>query len=111
MADKSRSLSLRDQLLELEKKALRELEAVKDPQGLEQFRIAYLGKKGRITAVMKRLGGIPAEERPKVGQLANRIKQGLAERFEERKERISSEVMDPSSLSPNAVENLDRRNS
>ena len=91
MADKSRSLSLRDQLLELEKKALRELEAVKDPQGLEQFRIAYLGKKGRITAVMKRLGGIPAEERPKVGQLANRIKQGLAERFEERKERISSE--------------------
>jgi phenylalanyl-tRNA synthetase alpha chain len=91
MADKSGSVSLREQLLELEKKALRELEAVKDPQGLEQFRIAYLGKKGRITAVMKRLGGIPAEERPKVGQLANRIKQALAERFEERKEGISSE--------------------
>jgi phenylalanyl-tRNA synthetase alpha chain len=91
MADKSQNLSLRDQLLELEKKGLRELEAVKDPQGLEQFRIAYLGKKGRITAVMKGLGGIPAEERPKVGQLANRIKQGLAELFEERKDRVSSE--------------------
>jgi phenylalanyl-tRNA synthetase alpha chain len=91
MAHKSQSLSLRDQLLELEKKALQELEAVKDPQGLEQFRIAYLGKKGHITAVMKRLGGIPAEERPKVGELANRIKQVLAERFQEGKDRISSE--------------------
>jgi phenylalanyl-tRNA synthetase alpha chain len=91
MAGESQSISVREQLLELEKKALRELEGVMDPQGLEQFRIAYLGKKGRITAMMKRLGGIPAEERPEVGQLANRIKRGLAERFEERKGNISSE--------------------
>jgi len=91
MAGESQSISVREQLLELEKKALRELEGVMDPQGLEQFRIAYLGKKGRITAMMKRLGGIPAEERPEVGQLANRIKGDLAERFEERRGNISSE--------------------
>ena len=91
MAGESQSLSVREQLLELEKKALRELEAVRDPQDLEQFRIVYLGKKGRITAMMKRLGGIPAEERPEVGQLANRIKRDVAERFEERRGNISSE--------------------
>jgi len=91
MAGESQSISVREQLLELEKKALRELEGVMDPQGLEQFRIAYLGKKGRITAMMKRLGGIPAEERPEAGQLANRIKRDLAERFEERRGNISSE--------------------
>ncbi|MEJ2724841.1 MAG: phenylalanine--tRNA ligase subunit alpha [Deltaproteobacteria bacterium] len=91
MASESQSVSVRERFLELERKASRELEAVTDLQGLEQFRIAYLGKKGRITAMMKKLGGIPAEERPEVGRLANRIRENLEKRFEERKGNISSE--------------------
>ncbi len=50
------------------------LEAVRhteDVNALEQIRVHYLGKKGELTQVMKTLGDLPAEERPKVGALIN----------------------------------------
>ncbi len=46
---------------------------------LEQLRIEYLGRKGRVTGVLRGLGGLPPEERPAVGAEANRIKAALAE--------------------------------
>ena len=45
-----------------------------DPGSLEQLRINYLGKKGRITDILKKLGALPAEQRPAMGALANEIK-------------------------------------
>ena len=65
---------MKEILLDLEKRALQELEAVNNAADLEQFRIAYLGKKGFITSSMKKLKELPAQERPEAGQLANRIK-------------------------------------
>ena len=53
------------------------LEAIKqaaDVAALENIRVQYLGKKGELTQVMKTLGNIPAEERPKVGALVNQAK-------------------------------------
>ena len=49
---------------------------------LEQIRVHYLGKKGELTQVMKTLGDLPAEERPKVGALISvaRKRSGCAER-------------------------------
>lgn len=54
------------------------LEAVRhteDVNALEQIRVHYLGKKGELTQVMKTLGDLPAEERPKVGALINVAKE------------------------------------
>ena len=54
------------------------LEAIKqaaDVAALENIRVQYLGKKGELTQVMKTLGNIPAEERPKVGALVNQAKE------------------------------------
>ncbi len=54
-----------------------------DVNALEQIRVHYLGKKGELTQVMKTLGDLPAEERPKVGALINVAEekvQGCAER-------------------------------
>ena len=81
---------MKERLLELEKKALHELEGVKDLSALEEFRIAYLGKKGLIPSAMKRLGELPVEERPEIGKLTNRIKVNLVKRFEQAREDIES---------------------
>ena len=70
---------MKEELLELEKTALKELEGVKDPRALEKFRITYLGKKGLITSFMKSLGELPPNKRPEIGKLANRIKNDLTE--------------------------------
>ena len=66
--------TIKDQLLELEKRAGDEIGAIEDLSDLEPFRIRYLGKKGALTSLMKRLGTLSREERPEVGKLANEIK-------------------------------------
>ncbi|MBW2027944.1 MAG: phenylalanine--tRNA ligase subunit alpha [Deltaproteobacteria bacterium] len=76
---------MKDRLLEIERKASRELEGVTDPEALEQFRVRYLGKKGEITSIMRDLGRLPPQERPEVGKLANRLKEKLNRLFEEKK--------------------------
>jgi phenylalanyl-tRNA synthetase alpha chain len=82
---------MKEKLLDLEKRALQELEAVKNAADLEQFRIAYLGKKGFITSTLKKLKELPAQERPEAGQLANRIKGRLSDLFEQRQRSIAFE--------------------
>ncbi len=77
---------MREQLLALEKRAIEELEGVKDPARIEEIRIAYLGKKGRLTAIMRKLGELPPDKRPEMGKLANRVKENLARRLKEAKE-------------------------
>lgn len=81
---------MKRQLLELEKKALHELELAKDASELEKFRVTFLGKKGLITSLMKGLGTLSPSERPEVGNLANLVKKNLSHRFEEAKARIGS---------------------
>jgi phenylalanyl-tRNA synthetase alpha chain len=82
---------MKEKLLDLEKRALQELEAVKNAADLEQFRIAYLGKKGFITSSMKKLKELPAQERPEAGQLANSIKGRLSDLFEQRERNLAFE--------------------
>jgi phenylalanyl-tRNA synthetase alpha chain len=82
---------MKDPILELEKKALHELNAIHDLAGLEKFRIAYLGKKGLVTGWMKKLADLSPEERPEAGKLANQVKTAVTRRYEEAKERIASE--------------------
>jgi len=81
---------MKEQLLELEERASEEIAAIDDPSELEKFRIKYLGKKGQLTSIMKSVGGLPSDERPKIGKLANLVKTNLSKRFEEAKESLLS---------------------
>jgi phenylalanyl-tRNA synthetase alpha chain len=81
---------MKDQVLEIEKKAIQDLGKVRDLLDLERFRITYLGKKGLLTSLMKKLGDLSPEERPEAGQLVNRLKTDLTNRFEKARERILS---------------------
>ena len=63
--------------------ALTDLNQVTNLQMLEDFRIKYLGRKGRITQMLTQIGQLSAEQRPQGGQLANKIKRQIAGAFEQ----------------------------
>ena len=65
------------------KDALSELKKISDMSALEQFRIKYLSRKGRITQMLSEIGTLPRELKPEAGQLANRIKNEVTQAFEQ----------------------------
>jgi phenylalanyl-tRNA synthetase alpha chain len=67
--------------------------AAQDGAGLEQLRVDYLGKKGQITALLKGLGKLSAEERPKAGALINVVKQELQDLIGERKSAMEASAV------------------
>ncbi len=73
------------QLLEnIELTAKAELANVTEPAELENLRIKYLGKKGELTAVLKQMATLSADERPVIGQLANKIRGDIETAISER---------------------------
>ncbi len=83
-----------EELRQIEEEAIHQLEAVEDLDRLESFRIAYLGKKGRLTASLKGMGRLSPEERPEAGKAANRVKARLIEAFEAKKREIEARNAD-----------------
>ena len=77
-----------ERLKQLREDAERELETVSDPAALEQWRVSYLGKRGRLTLTLRGVGKLPPQERPAVGRLANEIKTHLERAFKERAEEL-----------------------
>jgi phenylalanyl-tRNA synthetase alpha chain len=68
--------------------------AAPDLRGLDEVRVAALGKKGRITELVKGLGGLPAAERPRIGQLVNVVKRTLEEAIEARQRALAAAALD-----------------
>lgn len=74
-----------ENLDELVVKALATIASTDDANSLEQLRIQYLGKKGDLTQVMKSLGDLAPEERPKVGALINEAKEKVQSALNDKK--------------------------
>ena len=62
---------MKEQLEQIKAKALADLAAAADMSALDAVRVRVLGKKGELTAVLKQMGKLSAEERPVMGQMAN----------------------------------------
>ena len=62
---------MQDQLKAIREHVMEELKEVKDTSALEQLRVSVLGKKGELTGILRGMGKLPAEERPKMGQMVN----------------------------------------
>lgn len=82
--------TMREKLLETEKKAIAELKRTYDQESLERFRISYLGKKGVLTTIMKGLGSLDPTQRPTIGKLANEIKQRLTQEYKKALEEMKA---------------------
>ena len=70
---------MREQLLAIKEQALAELAEVSSLDALKDLRVKYLGKKGPMTEILRGMGKLSAEERPKIGQIVNEIKNLLEE--------------------------------
>jgi phenylalanyl-tRNA synthetase alpha chain len=73
--------------------ALVAIEAASDIAALEELRVSYLGKKGALTGLLKNLGRLSAEERPKAGAEINAVKQQLNEQLNARKASLQSAAL------------------
>ncbi len=73
---------MKERLEALKEEALRELDAVGSQQELSELRIKYLGKKGPLTEILRGMGGLSAEERPVIGQVANEVRGAIEEVIE-----------------------------
>lgn len=73
--------------------ALDAIQQAADVNALEQIRVQYLGKKGELTQVMKTLGNIPAEERPKVGAMVNDAKEQVSSVLNARKSDMEAAAL------------------
>jgi phenylalanyl-tRNA synthetase alpha chain len=80
-------------LEDIKAEAAAAIEAAADVAALEELRVSYLGKKGALTGLLKGLGQLSAEERPKAGAEINAVKQVLNEQLNARKESLQSEAL------------------
>ena len=76
---------MKQQLEAIRKAALDAISDAGKAEDLEALRVRYLGKKGELTAVLKQMGKLSAEERPVIGQLANDVRAKLEANIEEKR--------------------------
>lgn len=94
---------MKQQLEKIEAAAKIELKACGDIKSVENLRIKYLGKKGELTSILKQMGKLSAEERPVIGQFANKVREDIEDEISEKLaslkqleqfEKIKSEYID-----------------
>ena len=85
---------MKEKLAAIRSAAMSALENSKMLSELEELRIKYLGKKGELTSVMKGMGGLSAEERPVIGQLANEVRSKIESALEEKKAALEQAAAD-----------------
>ena len=85
---------MKQQLENVRQQALAALDAAGDLAALEELRVKLLGKKGELTAVLKQMGKLSAEERPVMGQLANSVRAAIEAELETRKAQLNAAVLE-----------------
>lgn len=73
---------MEQELQRIKEEALSSIKSASDEQALQDVRVKYLGKKGEVTALLKGLGKLSPEERPKMGALVNAVRQALEEEID-----------------------------
>ena len=84
---------LNDELALLEAEAEKDIEKAIDEDSLETLRVSFLGKKGRLSAVLGSMGKLSGEERPLIGQRANLLKTQLQSLLSERLQKLKLKAL------------------
>jgi phenylalanyl-tRNA synthetase alpha chain len=88
MANETTESDIPAQLEALEQEARAQLGECAAEAELNEWRTTYLGRSGKVTQLLRGLGGLPKEERPRVGQMANQVKERLAADLEGRQAQL-----------------------
>ena len=94
---------MNEKLQSIKEKALSQINAAENLEGLNEIRVAILGKKGELTSVLKSMKDVAPEDRPKVGQMVNEARAEIESVLEEKKtafekkareEKMKAEIID-----------------
>ena len=83
---------MKDKLELIKKNAFAQIEGADSLEALNDIKVAVLGKKGELTAVLKGMKDVPAEERPAVGQMVNEARTAIEELLEKEKTILSRKI-------------------
>ena len=85
---------MKEQMQALRASSIQTILDCENAEQLEALRVKYLGKKGELTGILRQMGGLSAEERPIMGQLANQLRSDIEAAIEKRKGELSSAMME-----------------
>ena len=85
---------MKEQLAKIRAEALTAFEHAGNSAALDALRVQYLGKKGELTAVLKQMGRLSAEERPAMGQLANEVRAALEQALEAKGKELEAKALE-----------------
>ena len=81
---------MKDKLKQIQQKALSAFQDAREIKDVDDLKVKFLGKKGELTAILKEMGKLSAEERPVIGQMANEVRQSIEKMLEESKKRLEA---------------------
>ena len=99
---------MKKQLEAIRTGALAAIGAAGNTGELESLRVQYLGKKGELTALLKQMGKLSAEERPAMGALANEVRAALEAAIEEASQKLEAKALEER-LEAEALDITDRK--
>ena len=85
---------MKQQLENIRLSSLEQIEKAATPAEIDDIRVRVLGKKGEVTAILKQMGKLSAEERPVMGALANEVREVVENALAEKLEKIKSELLE-----------------
>lgn len=85
---------MKDKLNKIVSEALSQIDGSEHLEKLNEIKVAYLGKKGELTQVLKSMKDVAAEDRPKVGQMVNEARTSIEERIEKKKKDFEKKVLE-----------------
>ena len=85
-------MNMKERLQELQEAARRQIQESGQPEKLNDVRVAFLGKKGELTSILKSMKDVAPEDRPKVGQMVNEVRSQIEEMLEECKTRLDAKM-------------------
>ena len=83
-----------DKLQELREKIQKDLSEVKSVEDLKNIRVQYLGKKGALTSILRSLGDVAAEERPKIGKMVNEVRAKMEQRINDQMKLLEAHQLE-----------------
>ena len=84
---------MKEQLSQIRETALAAVAAAADSAAIEELRVRFFGKKGEVSAILKSLGQLSAEERPLMGQLANEVRADIEAAITEKKAALGKAAL------------------
>ena len=85
---------MKEEIIQIEKKAIKEVELSQDIKTLEEAKVKYLGKKGELTAILRGMGALSPEERPVIGSLVNEVREKIETVFNQKEEELKNKEVE-----------------